>query len=81
MRLSQLIYRYLVKTFKAVCGNIKKVSTDVATPLAKESPKSLMKLSEEFEDLNPDKKTRLLIELITDVHDCANIMQFRSLRY
>ena len=44
-----------------------------------ESSTSLMHLCEGIEELNPDEKTRLLINLIDDIHDCAVIMQHRSL--
>jgi hypothetical protein len=38
-----------------------------------------MKMSEDVDDLNPDEKTRLLISLVDDIHDCVDIMQNRSL--
>ena len=55
---------------------------DITKPETKrspESPASVMHLSDEFTNLNPDEKTRLLIGLLDDIHDCANIMQHRSL--
>ena len=38
-----------------------------------------MNLSADMVDLSPAEKTHLLIGLIDDVHDCADIMQNRSL--
>ena len=40
---------------------------------------SIMNMSEDVDDLNPDEKTRLLISLVDDLHDCVDIMQCRSL--
>jgi len=70
IKLSQLIYRYL--------------STRTAySPERPDSPRpensSIMRLSEGVEDLNPDQKTRLLISLVDDLHDCVDIMHNRSL--
>jgi hypothetical protein len=44
-----------------------------------ENSASVMHLSDEFTNLNPDEKTRLLIGLLDKIHDCADIMQHRSL--
>ena len=40
---------------------------------------SIMNMSQDVDDLNPDEKTRLLISLVDDLHDCVDIMQYRSL--
>ena len=53
--------------------------TKTETKTSAESSASVMHLSDEFTNLNPDEKTRLLIGLLDDIHDCANIMQHRSL--
>ena len=47
----------------------------------KESTASVMHLTQDFTDLNADEKTRLLIGLLDDIHDCAAIMQHRSLSF
>ena len=39
----------------------------------------MMNMSEDVDELNPDEKTRLLISLVDDIHDCVDIMQNRSL--
>ena len=44
-----------------------------------ESYSSSMTMSEDVDDLNPDEKTRLLISLVEDLHDCVDIMQNRCL--
>ena len=74
VNLCQLIYRYLVKE-----ASSDQLTSSKTNPDHEESPTSLMNLSEQFTDLNPDEKTRLLIGLIDDIHDCADIMQQRSL--
>ena len=39
---------------------------------------SIMKMSEDVDDLNPAEKTSLLIRLVDDLHDCVGIIQKRS---
>ena len=53
--------------------------TKTETEASPESSASVMHLSDEFTNLNPDEKTRLLIGLLDDIHDCADIMQHRIL--
>ena len=43
------------------------------------SSSSIMEMTEDAEDLSADEKTRLLIRLVDDLHDCVDIMQNRSL--
>ena len=69
-KLCQLIYRYLVK---------QSLQTKQAAPDYRESPHSLMHLSVEVTELSPDDKTRLLVSLVDDIHQCADIMQNKSL--
>ena len=77
VKLCQLIYRYLAKEAELTDPD----KTEEAAAHKPESLFSLMHLSEEFTNLSPDEKTRLLIGLIDDVHDCAEIMQYRSLAF
>ena len=72
MDLQRLIYRYLSQseTEQSVASQ-RKVELDI----------SLMDLSEDLPDLSADEKTRKLISLVEDIHDCAEIMQNRTLRY
>ena len=78
MKLCQLIYRYIAKDDHDDDDN-EEVTKKLSEP--EESSASLMHLSDtdQFTNLNPDEKTRLLISLIDDIHDCADIMQCRSL--
>ena len=71
VKLCQLIYRYLAKDDVS-----QKVFDEEDT---KESHSSLMHLSNGLTGLTADQKTRLLIGLIDDIHDSADIMQNRSL--
>ena len=73
-----MIYRYLAKTKETSSGlgNTPDTEKKVEYP---ESSESVMHLSEDFIDLNADEETRLLIGLLDDIHDCADIMQHRSL--
>ena len=38
-----------------------------------------MTLSQNVEYFNPDERTRLLISLVDDLHDCVDIIHNRSL--
>ena len=72
-----MIYRYLAKDSPPTMN-----TDDIAkheTKKCPESSASMVHLSDEFTNLNPDEKTRLLIGLLDDIHDCVDIMQNRSL--
>ena len=71
-----MIYRYLAKESSSGLGNTPETENKSENS---ESSESVMHLSEDFIDLNADEKTRLLIGLLDDIHDCADIMQHRSL--
>ena len=70
--LQRLIYRYLTQseTEQSRAGQ-SPVELDI----------SLMDLSQDLPELSADEKTRKLISLVEDIHDCAEIMQNRTLRY
>ena len=70
--LQRLIYRYLTQseTDQSRAGQ-SPVELDI----------SLMDLSQDLPELSADEKTRKLISLVEDIHDCAEIMQNRTLRY
>ena len=72
-----MIYRYLAKESSSTLNADDMTKTEMQT--SPESSASVMHLSDEFTNLNPDEKTRLLIGLLDDIHDCADIMQHRSL--
>ena len=74
-----MIYRYLAKESSSTMNGDDMTKTDTKT--SPESSASVMHLSDEFTNLNPDEKTRLLIGLLDDIHDCADIMQHRSLAF
>ena len=82
-KLSQLIYRYLSTKSDlnyTKSGSLSKDSIESrSTSGSDETSSSIMKLSEDVDDLNPDEKTRLLISLVDDLHECVDIMQNRSL--
>ena len=70
--LQRLIYRYLSQSESEQSGvGQRTVELDI----------SLMDLSQDLPDLSADEKTRKLISLVEDIHDCAEIMQNRTLRY
>ena len=70
--LQRLIYRYLSQSETEQTGSgQRKVELDI----------SLMDLSQDLPALSADEKTRKLISLVEDIHDCAEIMQNRTLRY
>jgi len=81
IKISQLIYRYLSTKSDFKYTKSGKVSEDskVNTSGPSDTSSSIMNLSEDVDDLNPDEKTRLLISLVDDLHDCVDIMQCRSL--
>ena len=70
--LQRLIYRYLTQS---------EIEQSGADQSRQELNISLMNLSEDLPDLSADEKTRKLISLVEDIHDCAEIMQNRTLRY
>ena len=74
-----MIYRYLAKESSSTLNADDMTKTEMQT--SPESSASVMHLSDEFTNLNPDEKTRLLIGLLDDIHDCADIMQHRSLAF
>merc|ERR1712059_247937 len=83
VKLCQLIYRYLES------GGNSKYTKPVSPPASPPNlssppssprqPSSIMGMAADLGELNADLKTRLLIGLIDDLHDCADIMQNRSL--
>jgi len=83
VKLSHLIYRYLSTKGDKVCNNKSGYSSEDSDGARSTSSvcsgSSIMNLSDEVDDLNPDEKTRLLLTLVDDLHDCVNIMQNRSL--
>ena len=78
--LCQFIYRYLAAKDNTSLEYTKTVKTVIALPEPGTSfCSSIMKKSEDLDDLNPAEKTSLLMNLVNDLHDCGNIMQNRSL--
>lgn len=83
IKLSQLIYRYLStkSDFNYTKSGYLTEERGGTGPTSRprETSSSIMNLSEDIEDIDPDEKTRLLISLVDDLHDCVDIMQHRSL--
>ena len=78
--LCQFIYRYLAAKDNTDLKYTKTVKTDTSLSEPGTSfSSSIMKKSEDMDDLDPAAKTSLLISLVEDVHDCVDIMQNRSL--
>ena len=85
VKLSQLIYRYLAA--KSDLNYTKGVHTsedykaieNTSRKNEASSCSSIMPMSDHVEHLNPDEKTRLLISLVDDLHDCVDIIHNRSL--
>jgi len=83
IKLSQLIYRYLSTksdfnyTKSGYLSEDNEGTRNTSRP--DETSSSIMSMSEDIDDINPDEKTRLLISLVDDLHDCVDIMQNRSL--
>jgi len=83
IKLSQLIYRYLSTksdfnyTKSGYSSEDSEGKRSSSRPV--DASSSIMHMSEDVDDLNPDEKTRLLISLVDDLHDCVDIMQNRSL--
>jgi len=73
VKLCQLIYRYL--------SNASLEASPSPTPEGPEPGSAIMRLAchEESSGLSPDEKTRLLISMLDTLHDCAEIMLYRSL--
>jgi len=73
VKLCQLIYRYL--------SNASLEAPPSPTPEGSEPGSAIMRLAshEESSGLSPDEKTRLLISMLDTLHDCAEIMLYRSL--
>ena len=82
-KLRQLIYRYLSSKRDLNYTKCEYLSEDTEgkriTARSDETSSSIMKISEYVDDLSPDEKTRLLISLVDDLHDCVDIMHHRSL--
>lgn len=74
--MSQLIYRYLSTKSDFTFTKTANSSVDNASSV---ETSSMMHVSEDVDDLDADEKTRLLISLVDDIHDCVDIMQNRSL--
>jgi len=87
VKLSQLMYRYLsTKSYftDREFGDItedteEKVDTNVSYDTEDTEEKVDTNVSYDTEDIDPDTKTRLLISLVDDIHDCVDIMQNRSI--
>ena len=77
IKTSQLMYRYL--STKSDFTYTKSGYSSEDSESSVETSSSMMNMSEDVDDLNPDEKTRLLISLVDDIHDCVDIMQNRSL--
>ena len=78
--LGQFIYRYLAAKDNTDLKYTKTQTDTSSLPAAeKSSSSSIMEMTEDAEDLSADEKTRLLIRLVDDLHDCVDIMQHRSL--
>ena len=77
MNLCQMIYRYLDKqeSDDTEAAN-KKTETEY-----EESVGKVMHLAQDCSSLSADEKTRLLIGLLDDIHDCADILYQRSLAF
>ena len=71
--LQRLIYRYLTQSEIEQSGAEERREEELHI--------SLMDLSQDLPALSADEKTRKLISLVEDIHDCAEIMQNRTLRY
>jgi len=73
VKLCQLIYRYL--------SNASLEAPPSPTTEGPERGSAIMRLAshEESSGLSPDEKTRLLISMLDTLHDCAEIMLYRSL--
>jgi len=71
VKLCQLIYRYLTNA---------SAEAPPSPGPGEDAGSSIMQLAshEESAGLSPDQKTRLLISLLDTLHDCAEIMLFRS---
>jgi len=71
VKLCQLIYRYLTNA---------SAEAPPSPGPGEDAGSSIMQLAshEESAGLSPDEKTRLLISLLDTLHDCAEIMLFRS---
>ena len=83
IKLSQLIYRYLSTksdfnyTKSGYSSEDSEGKRSSSRPV--DASSSIMHMSEDVDDLNPDEKTRLLISLVDDLHDCVDIIHHRSL--
>ena len=76
IKLGQLIYRYLSTKTDLNYTKSERITNALRSD---EDSTSIMKMSEDVDDLNPDEKTRLLLSLVDDLHDCVDILQNRSL--
>jgi len=84
VRLCQQIYRYLEygggpKYTKPVTPPASPLRPPFSPSSSYGTSSSVMGMAANLGELNADQKTRLLIGLIDDLHDCADIMQNRSL--
>ena len=71
----QLIYRYLSKS------NDDNEKTDSDRNTKEEKDYSVMHLAKDIPELSAADETRRLVSLISDVHECAKIMQRRTSSY
>ena len=78
-RMVQLIYRYLSSTQQKTEEADPDRSPSSSSSRSAEFESPILKQSEDLGNLSPDDKTKLLISLIDDLHDCADIMLNRSL--
>ena len=78
--LGQFIYRYLAAKDNTDLKYTKTQTDTSSMPAAeRSSSSSIMEMTEDAEELSADEKTRLLVRLVDDLHDCVDIMQNRSL--
>ena len=77
IKTSQLLYRYL--STKSDFTYTKSGYSSEDSESSVETSSNMMTMSEDVDDLNPGEKSRLLISLVDDIHDCVEIMQNRSL--
>jgi len=81
VNLCQMIYRYLSRQENSDAEAVNEKTGIEDKSEKEESVGSVMHLAQDCSTLSADEKTRLLIGLLDDIHDCADIMQHRSLAF
>lgn len=81
VNLCQMIYRYLSRQDSSDAEAVNEKTGIEDKSEKEESVGSVMHLAQDCSTLSADEKTRLLIGLLDDIHDCADIMQHRSLAF